>query len=400
MTAPLLISHRAQSSLSEGATDSQAYVRNLMQSVDERQAQREALVDARQVLFASAASADHRPRIAASEAFDTAAAALPRPPNWCYVTISVDYAAMLDTPQVIWHSLCKANGVAADDAKANAQLSMVGGVVCQQHPGGGYVQVMLGCIPDLQVDAFTFDLMPEQTELYDPDRPPPALCLAMLDARLCLRYERVLAQRIGLLSQRLSPECALVGGVYPSIRTAAAPLSSAAGQSVEEEERSGLDSRPESGARTDATLDDSIFFINDRVYRGSAGVVVMRSRLLRAHRVSVVPSIGVGSATLGDTVARQTDGTVTVPTLNGQRATAVIQQTYCSSLLSEKTTCKVFLGVTQGRTDETTAPTDSSAVAGSPTPEEDSRAGVCVVPVAFSGNPASGELHCTPHPVW
>lgn len=73
----------------------------LVDNIEHDRHERELTVDSRTVIFASASSADQRPRIAAAQAFDIAAAALPRAPNLCYVNVSVDCETMLDAPQVV-----------------------------------------------------------------------------------------------------------------------------------------------------------------------------------------------------------------------------------------------------------------------------------------------------------
>lgn len=321
-------------------------IRALIQQAERERAEKELAVDTRRVVFAGASSADHRPRIAAAEAFDVAAAALPQPPNFCYMNVSVDYEAMMDAPEVVWFNLCRANNVPPSSAPLGS-VHMLGGAVRHQRLGGGYIQLVLGCIPDLEADFFTFDTVPEAAEIHDATRAPPAVCFASLDTKLALRYEQVLSARINTLAQRLGKSCPLVGGIYPPI--AAAP----------EEKESAPDI-------TDFT--DSAFFFNDRIYKGSAAAVILRSRLVKANAVSVVPSICVGSGTVDDVTSEV--GVYVIRRINGETATDFIRHLYMSDDLREKT-CKVFLGVTHN---------------------------AAHVPVTFIGNPENGTIACTPPP--
>lgn len=291
-------------------------IKELLQKAEKEQQEKEMAVDVRQVVFASAASADHRPRIAAAEAFDVAAAALPRPPNFCYVNVSLDYAGMIDAPEVVWFNLCRVNGVTPSSVKPQS-LHMMGGAVCHQRPGGGYIQVLLGTIPDLETDAFTFDMVPDVSQLNDAKRPRPVTCFAFLDTRLSLQYERILSSHLNMLKKRFGDEVSMVGGLYP----------------VVQEDTSST----ENGFKG-----DSIFFVNDRLFKGSAGAVTLRSNLMKSQSVGVVPSISVGNATV-DTVTVE-DGVCLVKTLSGRRATDVIKELYMSEEMREKQS-KVFVGV-------------------------------------------------------
>ncbi|CAJ1029530.1 hypothetical protein Q4I30_005210 [Leishmania utingensis] len=292
----------------------------LLRQAEKEREKRELTVDQRKVVFTAASSGDHRSRIAAAEAFDVAAAGLPRPPNFCYMTVSVDYTGMIDAPEVVWFNMCKANGFTPSSVKAGA-LHMLGGMVCHQRLGGGYIQVILGCIPDLETDSFTFDAVPEKDEIVAAHRTPPAVAFAMLDTGLALQYEQVLSAHLSSLSSSLGQGCPLVGGLYPPIG------------SVTESGEQG------------SKMADSIFFINDRVYRGSAAAVVLRSNLLKAHATSVVPSISLGSATVTDVVCE--GGVATMRTLDSRPATEVVKEIYALPEIAEKPS-KVFLGLRYG----------------------------------------------------
>ncbi|CAC9501549.1 conserved hypothetical protein [Leishmania infantum JPCM5] len=315
-------------------------IRELLQQAEKEQERRELAVDQRKVVFTAASSGDHHARIAAAETFDVAAAGLPRPPNFCYMNVSVDFACMVDAPEVVWFNMCKANGFTPSSVKAGS-VHMLGGMVCHQRLGGGYIQVILGCIPDLETDSFTFDAVPDKDEIAAAGRAPPAVAFAMLDAGLTLQYEQVLSAHLSSLSSSLGKECPLVGGLYP-------PVGSVIG-----------------GGDPSGKLEDSIFFINDRVYRGSAAAVVLRSKLLKAHSASVVPSISLGSASVTDVACE--GGVATVRALNNRPAMEVVKEVYSLPEIAEKPS-KVFLGL---------------------------RHGDVHVPVSFVGHPDSGELSCT-----
>ncbi|CAD2219068.1 hypothetical protein AGDE_08891 [Angomonas deanei] len=222
---------------------------------------------------------------------------------------------------------------------------MIGGAVCQQKLGGGYIQVVLGCIPDLESDVFTFDIIPEEADIKADGRPPPAVCFSSLDTKLSLQYERILSSHIGTLSQRLGPSCPVVGGLYPPIADSS--------QHAESESK-------------EYQLDDSMFFVNDRVFKGSAIGIILRSKLLRGHSFSVVPSISLGAVTVKDVTCE--DGVYTIPTIKDTTATDYIKQLYMSDDLSSKP-CKIFLGV-------------SNSVGGK-------------VPVSFIGDPKKGIIQFT-----
>ncbi|ORC88633.1 uncharacterized protein TM35_000162710 [Trypanosoma theileri] len=330
--------------------DAPEAIREILAADERDQRKRELAVDTRSVVFTSAASADHRPRIAAAEAFDVAAAALPQPPNFCFMSVSLDYAGMMDAPEVVWYNLCKVNGVTPSTVKPQ-QLHMVGGAVRHQRPGGGYIQLLLGCIPDLESDVFTFDAIPEVEDFTESNRPPPAMCFSLLDNKLALQYERVLSGHLQVLGERLHG-LPVVGGVCPPA------YKTNDGNKVKSSENNDGDSVMNE-------MGDSVFFINDRVYTGSAAGVVLRSSLLKGHQVNVVPSISVNTVKV--TSVSCTDGVYNIMTLDGRKATEVIKDVYCSSDLQGKTS-KVFLGIRHDN--------------------------VCI-PLSFIGHPESGQLHFT-----
>ncbi|PWV01265.1 hypothetical protein C3747_198g47 [Trypanosoma cruzi] len=313
-------------------------IRDAIAAYERRQREAELAVDSRSVVFACAASADHRARIAAAEAFDVAAAALPRPPNFCFMSLSLDYEAMIDAPEVVWFNLCKANDVTTSSVKPQ-QLHMIGGATRYQRPGGGYIQVLLGCIPDLQSEVFTFDAIPEEDDLQDAKRPPPAICFAFLDNKLALQYERVLSGRLQLLGSRFggSP---VVGGIFPPYQKG-----SNSKQTKASKKNKDVDEGDDCEKKIDSPLSemgDSIFFLNDRVYTGSAACMILRSAMIKGHHVEVVPSISTERAKV--TSVSSSDGVFSIMTLNERRATDVIRDVYCSRELQGKTS-KVFLGI-------------------------------------------------------
>lgn len=213
---------------------------------------------------------------------------------------------------------------------------MLGGAVCHQRLGGGYIQVVLGCIPDLQTDMFTFDTIPLEAEIHRKESPPPVACMASLDTRLSLQYERVLSSHLNTLKQRLGDGCPLVGGVYPAVEGA-----------DKSEERPG----------------DSVFFVNDRVYKGSAAAVILRSRLLKAHAVSCVPSIRLDTVTI-DELNTSDENVVVINKINGKTAFDVIHGMYAAEDIKDKP-CRLYFGI--------------------------SHENACV-PVSFTGDPAKRVL--------
>ncbi|KAG8347322.1 hypothetical protein ERJ75_001194400 [Trypanosoma vivax] len=329
-------------------------IREAIAAEEHGQREKEQLVDSRSVVFASAASADHRPRIAAAEAFDIAAAALPRPPNFCFMNLSLDYAGMMDSPEVVWFNLCRMNGVSPSSVRPQ-QLHMMGGTVRHQRPGGGYIQILLGCVPDLGGESFTFDTIPEEEELADSKNLPAALCMVFMDNKLTLQHEHVLSERLQLLSRRLG-DVPVVGGVFPATQL---PGTSTRLSTLEDNK----DAEVGAGESCEDEMGDSVFFLNERIYSGSIAGVVLRSAMLKAHHVGVVPSISLAKVKL--TGARRiTDGKLVISSLDNKRAADVIRDLYCSSELEGKPS-KVFLAF-----------------------QHEDR----YIPVSFTGYPHSGEL--------
>lgn len=322
---------------------------------EQEQRDKEAAVDARKVVFASGISSDNRPRVAASEAFDVAMSALPRPPNFCCVNITLDYSAMMDAPEVVYFQLCRANGVTPSTVTPG-QLALMGGAVSHQRVGGsGFIQVLLGCIPDLSVDLFTFDALPSASFIADASLPKPFLCVASLDAKLSLQHEALLGSHLRNLKRDLGTT-PLTGGVYP-------PLGMPQHSSSPQERRATV--------RNDE-LEDSLFFFNDRVYRGSAAAALLRSNMVKAHVVNITPSICLKSNISvvsfernGSTLILHTlsvDGKAAVP------STDVIREAYTQET-SLNPSSKIFLGLR--------SPQNSD-----------------VLPVSFTGNQASGSIRC------
>ncbi|CCD13871.1 unnamed protein product [Trypanosoma congolense IL3000] len=335
----------------QGTPETPDTIKNAIAADEMAQRRREEAVDSRSVVFACGSSADHRPRIAAAEAFDVAAAALPHTPNFCFLNVSFDYAAMVDAPEVVWYNLCRANSVTPSTVRPQ-ELHMIGGATRMQRPGGGFIQVLLGCIPDLQSDIFTFDTVPEEEDLKEPNRPPPAICFAFMDSRLTLQYERQLTDHLQVLGERLG-ECPLIGGVYPASQKSANDVGS----------RTGGDGNDQS---LNSEMGDSLFYLNDRVYVGSAAGAVIRSKMVKARFANIIPSISVHKARV-TSCSQYAKGVYTIEALDNRRATDVIRDIYCLPEMQGKPS-KVFLGLHHG----------------------DLR-----VPVSFIGDPSSGELRFT-----
>jgi hypothetical protein len=288
---------------------------DLLTADERQQAAMEAALHSRSVIFATGGSSDHRPRIAAAEAYDLAATALPRPPNFCMMNISLDNALMVDAPEVVWYSLCKSNGLGP--SSGDAKVKMIGSAVAQQRVGHGYIQVTLGIIPDLEMDVFTFDSVPTKEQVATMSSTKPFACIAHIDSALAIAHEAAIMERIGQLASALPAGCALSGAVLPPTRPVARD-----GPNVE-----------------------SLFFINDRVYKGSAAAAILRSNRVAAHTVSVLPGISVGSATASGIEA---EGLVRrISLLNGEKATDVIRTVY-EKELADNETSKVFIAVRHG----------------------------------------------------
>ncbi|CUG58021.1 GPI-anchored surface protein, putative [Bodo saltans] len=305
---------------------------DIMFEAESIQKENEAKVDAREVLFATGSSGDHRPRMAAQEAFDSALAALPRPPNFCAMHITLDYSAMLDAPQVLWASLCRANNVNPSTEQTN-RLCMMGGAVSHQRLGGnGFIQVMLGCIPDLQTNLFTFDAIPTieemQGTLQSSSAPPPCAVMVQIDAKLMLQHELALQERLASLGASARASGCVVGGaVYPPVGNAGA--------------------QDKKSVASTNDLEESISFLNDQVYRGSAAGVVLRSSLVKAHQVSVYPSIALRSDIVLSGVGVVSEGApercLRIERLNDVPAAQYIRDVYSQEALRE--TSKVFIGL-------------------------------------------------------
>ena len=273
----------------------------------------EEAVHARNVIFATGSSGDHRPRMAAAEAYDLAATALPRAPNFCMLNISLDHSAMVDAPEVVWYNLCKSNGL--NPNKADSKVSMIGSAVLQQRLAHGYLQVTLGIIPDLEMDVFTFDAVPTKEQVEGMSVKKPFACIAQIDASLALAHDAAITEKLGQLRNALPTDCPLAGAVLPPTRPVVKE-----GPSVE-----------------------SLFFFNDRVYKGSAAAAILRSSSIRSHCFSVCPGISIGTAVVGGVEA---EGLLTrrISLLSGVKATDAIRLVY-EKELADNETSKVFIAV-------------------------------------------------------
>lgn len=263
-------------------------------------------VNKRKVVFASAASGDHRPRVAAAEAFDVAAAALPRPPNFVFTIVSFDNSTMSEAPEAVWRCLTRA---------AQQQPTMLGTAVKFQRPGNGYVQVLAGCIPDLTMECFTLDYLPRPEELSDPSKPPPFAAVSFVDPTLAIEHE-------GLINGHLNTLLHGLRGA-PIIGSVCAPLS-----------------------KLDGTSNGSQFFFNDSIFNGSAAAAILRSNFVKCSTVPVVPSIAIGSGTV--TELRSSGGcAVEVVAIDGKPVLDVVKALY-EGALADRPQSKVYFGVAHG----------------------------------------------------
>ena len=272
-----------------------------LDQIDKDQLEREEALNARQVIFATATSSDNRPRQAVQEAFEVAASALPREPNFCMVNVSLDLETMIDAPEMVWGMLQSAS---------NGKGRMMGSAVNRQRFGGGFIQVMLGIIPDLECDVFTMDSVPTKEYFSREGVPPAFACITAVDAALARHHELALHHHLRSLKRRLG-DVPIAGSVLQPV-----------------------------GRKSDPS-NDSISFFDDRVFKGSAVACVMRSNLISASTTSVVPSIELSRGKA--TVAHQGEGIAHVTHIDGRLATDVIREAYETHLPSQNPG-KVFLG--------------------------------------------------------
>jgi hypothetical protein len=92
----------------------------------------------------------------------------------------------------------------------------------------------------------------------------------------------------------------------------------------------------------DGPVTESLFFVNDRAYRGSAAAVILRSNSVASEFFSVLPGINIGSAVVGGVHAEGL--TRTIATLSGEKATDAIRHLY-ERELSDNESSKVFIAV-------------------------------------------------------
>ena len=301
-------------------------------------------IDSREVQFSSATSVEKSPRLAANEAFDLAAAALTKAPNLCWFFISMENSRMHDAPEVLWRALRKANGVPAGARPTN--VALLGSAVTQQKFNDGYIQVLLAAIPDLEVQPFTFDELPTATPQ---DTKRAFVCSAMLDGKLTVSHLPLVTQSVRQLSATFSPMgVPVVGGV----------LSQAARFDT------GLADAIARKRMQVSELSESLSFINDNVYRGSAAGVVLRSNLVASKCLSHQPSINLLSTTIHS--SRLDTEVVIISAVAAGRPTDIVRRLYETDLQG-KLDSKIFVGVKHRETG-------------------------AVVPLGFRGDPETGAL--------
>ena len=276
---------------------------------EEEQLEREERVNSRTVLFAVASSGETRPRVAAQEAFDVAAAALPNAPNFCMCNISLDLETMIDAPEVIWRNLKKSSS-------GGQVASMLGNAVSKQRfQGGGFVQVVLGCIPDLVTEVFTLDSIPSSERLHRNGVPPVFAAVATIDGNLAVQHEGIINHHLAQLQKVLGSDIPVIGGVVPPV------------------------------GKKDEPANESIAFFNDQVFKGSAAVCLLRSSTVKARTASVFPSIELCSGVLDDVYFDERTNKTILRRISGLSATDFIKKVYEENFPDPTSTNKVFIGV-------------------------------------------------------
>jgi hypothetical protein len=185
---------------------------------------------------------------------------------------------------------------------------MLGGVVRGQRLGGrGFVEVTLGRIKDFSTTSFTLDSIPESI----PDH--TAMGYAFADWSLATQHPYALNERFDAVarlmgkagSMRSTTPPPLVGAVYPPAESPYAPPPPPNAEGV-------MPQPP-----------PSLFFVNDSVYRGSAGAVLLHSKYLEADTTTLPPSIpvhkGAGALT-AETTFDRTNGMWRIGKLDGATA--------------------------------------------------------------------------------
>lgn len=292
------------------------------EQMEKEQEAREKALNARKVVFASATSADNRPRQAAQEAFEVAASALPREPNFCLMNVSLDLETMIDAPEMVWGLL--------QSASAN-KGRMLGTAVNRQRFGGGFIQVMLGCIPDLECDVFTMDSVPTKEYLSREGVPPAFACVATVDASLARYHEGAIHHHMKSLKQRLG-KVPFAGGVLQPV------------------------------GRKGESSSDSIAFVDDRVFKGSAVACVLRSKFVTASSTAVVPSIELAKGSV--TLSTEENEVIRILKIDGKNATDVIREVY-ETHIPDPNPSKIFIGIEHKGT---------------------------LIPLSFTGNPEDSSL--------
>ena len=299
------------------------------------------------VCFSTGRSHELTSRVAAMEAFDLAAAALPKPPNFCLVNISVDCSDMVECFPVVWgalervHSQQTAEGSKSPVTESSSESPpsppptkapkthvMLGAAVRDQRFNGkAFCEVMLGHVPDLAMTAFTLDRIPQA---LDPSLPPPFLGIAQIDWRLATQH----LKDINLCMDKVATMVGapLVGGVLPPAER--------------KSDSEATSTMPATAGSIGAA--DAMFCINDNVYRGSAAVAVLHSAFLTADVITAWPA---NDPTVDNSAPwRATDITLdeascslTIAKINNQPATDVIREVYEGPRLKERLTSRLFL---------------------------------------------------------
>jgi hypothetical protein len=287
-------------------------------------------------VFASVTSSDLRPRVAAQEAFDVAVAAMPKPPNFCIVNVSLDHSDMGEAPGVIWAGL---QAVAQKELGGKKPVMLAQFVRQQRFGGTNFLEIVAGHIPDLSADVFTFDNIPQAVS------DDAFVGIGLIDWKLSLEHYAEVHSRLAAISQAVPAP--VVGGVLP-------PASPA-------------------GATLTADQPESVFCMNDNMFRGSAAVMVLKSPAMqKAAVLTQRPAAVLLAEAIVEGEVVENGGLWTVRTIAGKRATDVVKAVYETQLQSWDY-CKVFAAVHLS---------DGS-----------------VLPTGFKGDPETGTIAVTIPPI-
>jgi hypothetical protein len=371
------------------------------------------MFDETKVAFASAASTELVPTVAASEAYDLAATALRTAtgdqdliPNFCFTVISVDHEGMIDAPQVVWRNFSQdidtdKNPVTnPQEAEKLKNRLMLGSIVRNQRVGDGFVEVLLGYIPDLKYTQFTFDKVPTSLQEALMSReggtaaagnvdknnnkksgeqennknikakqvvtaPPCVAGFILSDWRIGARHPVALADRINATEKiirdfnaslvvkknndgevNVIPAAPLVGAVLPPAED---PFAHLRAQAKEADKSTTTKNKKQQSTLppNEEEIAPSLFFINDDVYRGSAGAVTIHSNLIRSHVSTLTPPVFIKEkVSIDEGSIDEPTAVWTIKKLGGKVACDFIREVYeTDEGLKKRRLSKLFLGL-------------------------------------------------------